>query len=222
MAILPKPDPNLDTGNDPVKALEATKDTTRPEALFTLENGLVLRPWNLSDAPELSRIASNKKISVNMTNRFPNPYTEADAESFITKCLSSKTSNVYSWAISMGLDGPPIGSCGAEPGQDICCRNAELGYWIAEEHWGKGYATLVCRAFTDWAFGQENGMTGESLNRLGASVLGGNPGSGAVLRKCGYVFEGAMKDMIWKWDMIRDLEIYGMTRKQWEDGKKQA
>jgi ribosomal-protein-alanine N-acetyltransferase len=220
MALLPKPNPDLSMDDDPVKALEARKNTTPwPEPLLTLSHNLVLRPMHPTDVSEFSRIANNKNISVNMTNRFPSPYTEADAASFITKSLSSKTTNVYAWAISIGPNGPPIGCCGAEPGQDIFCRNAELGYWIAEEHWGKGYGSAICRAFTDWAFEQEHGLTGEKLNRLGANVFGGNPGSGAVLRKCGYEFQGAMKDMVWKRGVVRDLEVYGMTRKEWESKK---
>lgn len=40
--------------------------------------------------------------------------------------------------------------------------------------------------------------------------------AGKVFRKCGSREEGRMRVMILKWGEIRDLEIYGLTRGEWE------
>lgn len=75
---------------------------------------------------------------------------------------------------------------------------------------------------TDWAFEREEGVSGERLQRLGAGVLGRNERSGAVLKKCGYKYQGNMKGIVWKWDKIRDMEIYGLTRVEWEERREQT
>lgn len=44
--------------------------------------------------------------------------------------------------------------------------------------------------------------------------------AGKVLRKCGFREEGRMRGMILKWGEVRDLEIYGLTRGEWEGIRK--
>jgi RimJ/RimL family protein N-acetyltransferase len=188
-------------------------------APFLTTPHLTIRPYHPSDAAELARIANNKFISCNMTNRFPSPYTVADAHIWLTKALNPKESGVYAWTISLAPTGPPIGGCGLEPGSDIHCRNAEIGYWLGEEYWGNGYGSELCAALTRWAFEQPKGVSGEgeSLLRIGAGVYGGNVGSGRVLRRCGYRLEGTMRGIVWKWGERRDLEVYGLLREEWEE-----
>ncbi len=41
---------------------------------------------------------------------------------------------------------------------EIGGSEAELGWGLAREHWGRGYATEAARALRDWAFG-ERGLT---------------------------------------------------------------
>lgn len=50
------------------------------------------------------------------------------------------------------LDDQLIGSVGAKRGEDIYRLSAELGYWLGEPYWGRGYATDVVTAFGPWAF----------------------------------------------------------------------
>jgi RimJ/RimL family protein N-acetyltransferase len=156
-----------------------------------------------------------------MTNRFPSPYTLADAHAFISKSLNSKESGVYAWTISLTPEGPPIGGCGLEQGVDIHCRVAEIGYWLGEAYWGRGYMREVCTALTEYVFKLERGLDGEGerLLRIGAGVYGGNVGSGRVLVRCGYRLEGVMRGCVWKWGERRDLEMYGMLREEWEEMK---
>lgn len=158
-----------------------------------------------------------------MTNRFPYPYTVHDALSFMARAHNSKDSGVYAWTISLTPEGPPIGGVGLEPGSDIHYRTGEMGYWIGEEYWGRGYASEVCAAMTNYAFGLEKGVKGDGdrLLRMGATVHSGNPGSGRVLTKCGYTLEGVMRGVVWKYGERMDLEIYGLLREEWEDRKRE-
>jgi hypothetical protein len=52
--------------------------------------GFNLRQFRLSDIRSLVKHANNKKISDNLRDRFPHPYTEKDAEWFINHSLSTK------------------------------------------------------------------------------------------------------------------------------------
>ena len=50
------------------------------EILF---EGIVLRPWKLSDAAELALIADNKKIADNLRDGLPSPYSIKDAHDWL-------------------------------------------------------------------------------------------------------------------------------------------
>ena len=56
---------------------------------------------------------------------------------------------------------------------------AEIGWRLAAEHWGNGYATESARASLDWGFGELG------LERIVAVALETNVASRGVLEKCG-------------------------------------
>jgi [ribosomal protein S5]-alanine N-acetyltransferase len=72
------------------------------------------------------------------------------------------------------LDLEPIGNIGSF----FFEGERDLGYGIAKEHWGKGYATRAVQAF----------LLIEKTRPLGARVAIHNPGSARVLEKCGFVY----------------------------------
>ena len=45
-----------------------------------------VRDWRLEDAPALSKHADNRKIWINVRDRFPSPYTIEDAEQWVRHC----------------------------------------------------------------------------------------------------------------------------------------
>lgn len=64
--------------------------------------------------------------------------------------------------------------------------NAEIGYWIARPHWGRGYATEGARGVLEVAR-----LLGHT--RIDAGHYLDNPASGRVLRKLGFQPTGAVK-----------------------------
>lgn len=62
--------------------------------------------------------------------------------------------------------------------------DGELGYMLSRDHWGRGYATEICRALIERSF------SCGPWQRLKACVFDDNPGSAHVLRKLGFA-EGA-------------------------------
>ncbi len=58
--------------------------------------------------------------------------------------------------------------------------NGEVGFWVGEEYWNKGYCTEACRALMVFGFQSFD------LNRLYAECLIRNSASGQVLKKVGF------------------------------------
>ncbi len=156
-----------------------------------------IRSWNPADAPELARQADNRRIWRNLRDRFPHPYTIADAEAFISGCLAQDPESVF----AIVVDGRVAGAVGFEHRGDIWRHSVELGYWLGEEYWGRGIATEVARAMTEWAY-----QTWD-INRIWAACFGSNPASARVLEKVGFYLESrqrmsAVKDGVYEDELI--------------------
>ena len=83
-------------------------------------------------------------------------------------------------------------------------RSAEIGYWLGEDHWGRGLATEAVRAITDHAFAHHD------ICRIYAHVFEWNAASARVLEKVGYVFEGRLKSVTKDGKTIDQL-MYAIT-----------
>jgi RimJ/RimL family protein N-acetyltransferase len=161
-----------------------------------------LRPWRAGDEPSLVRYANNRNVSGNLKDRFPYPYTAADAADWIER--ASAQTPATSFAIV--VDGGAVGGIGVELGIDIFRRSAEIGYWLGEPFWARGIATEALRAMTDYAFEQFD------ICRLEAGVFDWNPASARVLEKVGYVLEGRARLGVFKDGRIGDRLVYALVR----------
>ena len=91
-------------------------------------------------------------------------------------------------------------------------RRAALGYWVAIELWGRGYATEAVRAVVDYGF------RGLALNRVYAECHGDNPASRRVLEKAGMTFEGRLRRHSFRVDRFADKLLFGVLRDEWMGG----
>jgi ribosomal-protein-alanine N-acetyltransferase len=162
-----------------------------------------LRRWRSTDVGTLQRYANNRKIWLNLRDRFPSPYTRSDAESWISLCEAEKEL-VLQFAIDSG--GEAIGGIGFERLQDVHRLSAEIGYWIAEPFWGKGVATAAVGLATTYAFDVLE------MERVRAMVFEWNPASARVIEKNGYAFEGRMRRSIIKDGRLLDSLLYSRIR----------
>jgi len=161
-----------------------------------------LRPFRRDDEPSLVRYADNRNVSRNMRDRFPYPYTAADAREWTDRV--SGQSPVANFAIV--VDGAVVGGIGLEPGTDVFRRSAEIGYWLGEPFWGRGIATEAVRAVTGYAFATFD------VCRLEAGVFEWNPASARVLEKAGYALEGRARLGITKDGRTGDRLLYALVR----------
>lgn len=142
--------------------------------MFARTPRLLLRPGFPEDAPALAAAMSDKAIARNLAV-VPWPYTLRDAEAFLA---SPRDPVLPSFLIFERTDSAPrlIGACGMgrRPSGAV-----EMGYWIAREQWGRGFATEACRALVDVA-------RAVGLSSLEGSHFIDNPASGRVLEKLGF------------------------------------
>ena len=164
---------------------------------------LVLRPWRQGDEESLVRYANNRKVSINLRDHFPYPYTIEDARSWIGRCTTAAPPPT-SFAIEH--QGEAIGGTGLLPMSDIARFTAEVGYWLGEPFWGRGIAAEALRRLTTYAF--------ETFpyERLEALVFASNPASARVLQKAGYEYEATLKHSAFKDGRFLDCHVYVRLR----------
>ncbi|MBS2019432.1 MAG: GNAT family N-acetyltransferase [Deltaproteobacteria bacterium] len=159
---------------------------------------LTLRAWAESDAASLVRHANDPEVAKGLRDRFPQPYTAADAEAWIAFCRSQPVA--HSFAIDVG--GEAVGSIGIETFSDIHRRTGEIGYWLGREVWGRGIATTAVIAVTQYGFEKLE------LARVQAGVFEWNLASSRVLEKAGFTREGRLRHHVTKGDVVGDMIMY--------------
>lgn len=162
----------------------------------------MIRSYEDGDRDALVRYAGNRKIWINLRDRFPHPYTGAAADEWLERVGAQRPQSAFAIASPEEL----IGGIGVELGADVHRRSAEIGYWIAEPFWGRGIATLAVRAFTDYAFAAFD------LVRIHAGVFEWNPASARALEKAGYVLEGRLRKSVVKDGKGIDELLYAIVR----------
>ena len=164
-------------------------------------NGFVLRPWRAQDLESLVVHANDESISRSVSDRFPFPYSKADAEAFLSEPAKPPTI-----VLAIEIEGVAVGGIDARPGAAELRVGAEIGYWLARCHSGGG---IMSRVVTCWC---EHLFSEYGFERLQATVFSNNPASSRVLEKCGFQREGILRRAVIKRGVILDLSMYAMLR----------
>lgn len=153
-----------------------------------------VRSFRASDVAAITRHANNRKIWRNLRDRFPNPYLKSHAQAFIRMARHMEPETLF--AIDVG--GEAIGSIGFNMHADVERVSAEIGYWLGEEHWGRGIASEALPAVTRLA------VERHQLTRIFALPFASNLASCRVLEKAGYVLEARLRRSAIKDGVIQD------------------
>ena len=136
---------------------------------------LTLRPLRENDLISLTAAINNPRVSHNLA-RVPWPYDLDDARAFHAHTMNLPPRSASYALVLKKQDGPIIGMTGYETdGQE-----SELGYWLAENHWGKGYMKEAAQAILDHAFAVTR------LDRLQSRCFLGNEASRRLLIAVGF------------------------------------
>lgn len=177
-----------------------TETSAVPPTLQT--SRLSLRPFSLSDARDVQRLAGDRAIA-ETTLLVPHPYEDGMAEAWIEAHAELfANGHSISCAVVRKQDGVLIGAAGLS--FDAKNHSAELGYWIGQPYWGNGYCTEASRALLQYGF-RERG-----LHKIHAKHFTKNPASGRVMQKLGMQSEGIQRQHILKWGVFEDVTLYGL------------
>ena len=163
-----------------------------------------IRKWQLSDARDLASALSNTKIQDNLRDGLPYPYTEKDAVEYITAMLAADENETFAFAIT--IDDKVIGSIGAFRQGNIHRRTAELGYYLAEDSWGKGIMTQAVKQICNYVFDKSD------VIRIYAEPFAYNTASCRVLEKAGFQYEGTLRKNAVKNGRVVDMKMYALLK----------
>ncbi|MDG2014924.1 MAG: GNAT family N-acetyltransferase [Pirellulaceae bacterium] len=175
-----------------------------PQPNLTTER-LTMRPFWEADAEQVQSLLQCREIAAN-TISIEHPYPAGAARIWInTHQKKWQGSEAAIFAICENTNThTPVGAIGLEINAKH--ENAELGYWIGESWWGRGYCTEAAQALVDFGFSTLG------LKKIHAHFMAKNPASGRVLRKIGMEKEGHMKSHIKKWGIFEDVIFFGTVR----------
>lgn len=165
-----------------------------------------IRKWELSDAKDLAAALSNKKVQDNLRDGLPYPYTEQDGKEFISAMLSADENETFAFAIT--VNNMVIGSIGIFRQGNIHRQTAELGYYIAEEYWGKGIMTEAVKQICEYVFAKSD------IIRIYAEPFAYNIASCRVLEKVGFQYEGTLRSNAVKNGKVIDMKMYSLLKEE--------
>ena len=163
---------------------------------------VTLRAFHPDDEPRLIELANNERVTRYLRDHFPRPYTRRDARYWIEE----GSSNALGQHFAISLGGDCIGSTGVFWERDEYRYSGEIGYWLGEPFWGKGYATEALGLLNTWL------LENTELQRFYARVVDANIASTRVLEKCGYQREGVLRRAVWKRGAFYDEHVFSLIR----------
>ena len=159
-----------------------------------------LRPFTPEDLPALVEQASHPSVAANLTDSFPNPFTEEAGRLFIERAMTGPALRRC-----IALEGICIGAIGLHPKEDLWRNNLELGYWLAYPHRGKGIMTEAIKQMVILGFEHF-----PQVNRIYATPFGTNTASQRALEKAGFMLEATLIGTLVKNGVVQDELIYAV------------
>ena len=156
----------------------------------------------MADAPRLAELANNEKVSINLRDGFPNPYTLTDAEKFIDIFTKHDPPQVF----AIEYNGEYVGNIGLHPGVDVYRKSAEIGYFLGEPFWGKGIMTQAVKQIVEYGFANLD------IVRIHTGIFEYNIASQRVLEKCGFKKEAVFEKAIFKKNQLWNEVRYAMLK----------
>jgi ribosomal-protein-serine acetyltransferase len=105
--------------------------------------------------------------------------------------------------MALMLDERMVGAAGFA-GIDWVARATSVGYWLSEEHQGRGLMTGAVGALVDHAFGELE------LHRVEIQAAEGNGRSRAIPERLGFREEGLLREAEHVGGRYLDLVVYGL------------
>ena len=169
---------------------------------------LILRKLTMRDASDMFRYCQNKEVARHVLWEAHTSILETRA--YIRYNLYQyRSGEPASWGIVLRETNRVVGTIGYMS-YNADNSTVEIGYSLTREQWSKGLMTEALRAVIDETFHTLK------VHRIEAMHFTDNPASGRVMAKCGMTHEGHMRERICCKGVFRDVEMWGILRKDWE------
>ena len=137
--------------------------------------------------------------------------TEAEVRDFVQMFVDQQAElprRKFQFAATFPDAGLVIGSCGIrhKPENDL---EADIGFELAPEHWGRGYATEAALSIVRFGF-RELG-----LHRISSWCIADNAASARVLERVGLRQEGRLRENEYFKGRWWDTLLYGLLESEW-------
>ncbi|MFT6077431.1 MAG: ribosomal-protein-alanine N-acetyltransferase [Rickettsiales bacterium] len=162
----------------------------------------ILREQNVEDAPAFFEYFADPEVSQYIISSIPTTIAEARTEIRYWINVFDYNDGIY-FAIARKSDNKMIGSVGVS-GINRIHNRIEASYDLAKEYWGQGLMSKSLKAVTDYAFKTRK------FNRIEAIAMPDNVGSYKVLEKCGFIFEGVLRQHRFHKGKYVDVRIYSL------------
>ena len=157
-----------------------------------------------SDLDKITEILNNEVYSKNTIN-IPYPYTKKSAEFWLQLAENGiENQNQYIFVIHLKDNDEIIG--GIDLGVNKRFNNAELGFWLDEKYWNKGYTTEAVKSIIQFGFKTLK------LKRIFATHFDFNISSGKVLEKSGMKKEGFLESYTCKDGVYQNHILYAIIK----------
>ena len=169
---------------------------------------LVLRPWELSDAEDLYRYASDPQVGP--IAGWPVHTSVENSREIIRGVISQEGT----YAVVLKETGRPIGSVGLMIGDKsnigLSDTECEIGYWIGVPFWGRGLIPEAALCLMKYAF--------ESLkmDKIWCGYFDGNDKSKRVGEKCGFRYHHTSENVSCAVEnLLRTEHVTCITKNEW-------
>jgi ribosomal-protein-alanine N-acetyltransferase len=170
-------------------------------------HGFTIRPYRKGDYISLAKNANNKKISKNLPDSFPSPYTEKSSKEWIKKVQKMyKIGPILNFVID--IDGLAVGTIGGNIHKNKPFI-VGFGYWLGEDYWRKGITSKAVKIYTKYIF-----KNIKKIERIQAETYPWNKGSQGVLLKNRFKLEAILRKNTQKGGKIIDEYMFSKLRNE--------
>ncbi len=171
---------------------------------------LILRKWTQDDAESLFTYASNPNVGLQAG--WP-PHKDIESSRYVIEnvlcgaecyAICEKENNVAIGAVELKLNG----HADLAEKDDEC----ELGYWLGEPFWGRGYMPEAARAL------MKRGFEKLGMNAIWCGYYDGNEKSKRVQEKLGFTYHHTCHELpVPLLNEVRIAHACVITKEQWEN-----
>lgn len=183
-----------------------------PFPTLSVDDEYILREQSIEDTAAFFEYYSDPDVSGYILARTPHTLKDAREEVEYCRKLFQYRQGIY-WAIARRDDNKMIGAVGLYINNHH--HRAEICYDLHKQYWRQGIMTRAMQTIMGHMFKYAG------LHRIEAITVKENQSSTAILNKLGFEHEGSLKNYRYHQNRPHNIEMYGITKKMFQDHMKQ-